>query len=728
MPGTTISGPFTAAVPIVSPIAIVEIKEDWSDTWGVDNTIQFVSGGDAACSEGIDEARFRRAYGRVLDPWGLNYVVLEQLHLLGFWIRVRLVGDGNTVIFQGRIGTASREIQGGHVVDPDTGLDVPSGEQNWTAYGPLRMLDKVAISQSVQLVEEQLAGVGTVWVEKTLDKLQDMNASKSGGATVGNRSANKGSSGSYCYGGSDVWTNGQFLAYLVTHFLDDSAAGGPAWSITGQAAALEEFEDYLPLKVGKATAAEVIRSLIARERGLDWVIRPTPAGFAIEVFSLLPIDFTVGDATIPANPNTFGFHADDHAAVKDCVVEQTDEHLFGKIRVIGQPVLICCTLKGPTAYPWYESSLVGRWDAGLEAEYLAGTGTSTDPAGDHDLARHADRFAPVFQAFGAPVDWDHQGGQASPSFDDAGQLQSDPAVYQNDVRETEDFLPLKTGWDYTQNPAVDNNPAKVEPDLLKPAVWIAYDLGTASDGSTFTRYAPAEWLQIGVSVPADDWGVTLSCSPQHDLAENEWGTAMPAPAATLYQPSGDWREMVATVAFRGDFRLQLEAEIPGAMIADGVLDVPAPDCEIWYLAPETVVDVDAAGQLVTSGGQARILRNDADRLQGVLAGVLSRYLATRTKASIVIRGWWPYQGLIGQILEGIESGGDTEQVYTPVTSCQWTGRGDTVLGCGYVADVFESAFREQETNRAARPAQPTSMDDLDLAPGGEAEWSKGEIE
>lgn len=697
-----IAGPFTGAVPIVSPVAIVEIRQTWADEWQVDNTLEYVAGGAAAASEGIDEARFRRVYGRVGEPWESDLAARELLHLTGYWVRVRLLdAQGPITIFSGRIGPASREIDGGQVTDPVSLLPIPSGEQTWTAYGPLRLLDKLSISESVQLTEEEIEGVGTVWVETRLPKPQDMNGGLGAGTIVGNRSANKGSSGTYVFGGSETWTNGQMLAYLLRHFVDDSDDGGPAWSVGGQVAALEEIEISLPFNVGKTTAAAAIRALIDRERGLDWVIRPTDDGFQIEVFALLAVPYTFNGKTVPANPNVIDFSADDDAAVVKCVIEQSDEHLYGKVRVIGGPVLVCCTLKGELVHPWYEGSLTARWDPDLETLYKAGTGTPTDTASQHDQARADETFEPVYQHFGAPDDWDHQGGAASPAFDAIGGLVASPdgAAYQNLVRKTESFLPLKTGWDYSVDPAVDHNADGVEPDLMKPAVWIEHD------NPEDPLYLPIEDLGVSVSVPADDWGVVLGCQPQHKLAREDWTGA----AEARYFPEYEWREMVATIAFRSDFRLEMEEVIEDAINADGVLDIKAEDCEIWYLAPQTVVGTSGTGVLLHSGDQPRLIRDDSQRLAGILAGAVSRYLASRTKATIRLRGLWPYQGMIGTILEGIESGGDVDQVHTPVTSCRWE-EGDTVIGCGYVDDVFESAFEEKQ------PADDTEAED-DYADG-----------
>lgn len=683
----TIAGPFTNSVPIVQPSAIVAVKQTFADLWKFEPTLEFVSGGVAAASEGIDEATFVRTYGRVLEPWQKDPAQRGPVDLTGWWVRVELAADqGQEMIFVGRLTAPSREIFGSHV--QVSGVPIRTGEQSWTAYGGLDLLRRIQISRHVCLFPEEQPLAPDPGEERDLAELPGINA---GG---GNRSSYVGPSDTYCYGGRETWTHLEYLYYLVRHHV--ASDGGPTWTVGGELGAVDALTEVIEFAKGtkKVSAADVIRALVARERGLDWLVRPTAAGFEIEIFSLVSQSFSFGGKTLPANPDSIKFTADQYPEVISCVIEPNHDHVYGKIRVIGKPILVCCSLRGELAHPEYEGSLDKKWEAALEAAYKAGTGTPADTAEAHDRARQDAVYRPVYQSFGAPDDWDHQGGQAAPVLDAAGTL-AVGGDYQNVVRNTEDWTPLREGWDYSVDPALDKAPELHEEDYLPPACWILC-ADDVQGGVAYHRYRPAELLGIHVSAPRNDWGVFLEPFSQHLLADGSWTGA----AATEAVPIYDWREMVATIAFYADQRLELVQEVPGVWYSDAVLDVRVDDAEFWFLAPKTVVGTDKQGQLVTSGSSGRILRDDRERLASVMAAVMSRYLASRTKAVIQIRGWWPYHTMVGKILESVEDIASSTLVHAPITAVKWNTAGDTLIESGFVDHVFESAFDDPKESEA----------------------------
>ena len=185
-------------------------------------------------------------------------------------------------------------------------------------------------------------------------------------------------------------------------------------------------------------------------------------------------------------------------------------------------------------------------------------------------------------------------------------------------------------------------------------------------------YVLAEEVGIGVSASGSDWGVLLSAKPNHILAKNHFEDAN----LTAVQPKYDHEETIATIAVETDKRLMIQADVSDSWgPSDGVLDIEVPDAEMWYLAANTVVGtrIDklalVPGLLETSG-EAKFLRNDAPRLQFVLAGAIARYQLQRYKCEVVIQGLRPWTGLLGQILTVIEQGG-THTINTPITSIEW---------------------------------------------------------
>jgi len=160
----------------------------------------------------------------------------------------------------------------------------------------------------------------------------------------------------------------------------------------------------------------------------------------------------------------------------------------------------------------------------------------------------------------------------------------------------------------------------------------------------------------------------LGGKKNHILADGHWAGAN----ATNFVPLWDYDNMVATLAIRTDQRLALEFSLPDAMPSGGVMDIVVKDAEYWYLAPHTVVGVDNEGHLQTTGDDPIELRNDRDRLLFVMAGALSRYYASRSRAAITINGLVPWPLLVGQILTVVEDGGSAQQMAAPITSVEWS--------------------------------------------------------
>ena len=128
---------------------------------------------------------------------------------------------------------------------------------------------------------------------------------------------------------------------------------------------------------------------------------------------------------------------------------------------------------------------------------------------------------------------------------------------------------------------------------------------------------------------------------------------------------------MATIAFRTDKRLFVEAEIPGAAPSDGVYEVAVPGAEYWFVAPDTAIGPDPSDPTALETIGPLELRNDADRLALVMAGTIARYYNTRCRAAITVQGCLPWTGLLGQILTVVEEGGAAHQIQAPITSAEW---------------------------------------------------------
>lgn len=667
MPAATLIGPATPTTPTVASPAVF-YKSTWSAPWTYAPDLQLGGLDMAVGSQGGDQATIQRRYGYLKHPWepALSYHA-PWGDAIGWWVQIGIIAPGALYqpLLVGRVAGAGADPQAGQAHGP-------SGGQQWLVAGPLSILDRLHISTSVW------------WsggAEQTLGWVPDMNDRDKRGWMIGNRTDAK-HGDTYLYGGDDVWTNFDYLEYVLARFVDDSALGGPAWTIAGQTDILKDLRHVVEMKAAQ-TALEVLRDLIPLRYGLDFTVRPTPSGFEVFVFAQADQPISFGPASLPANPYTFSLNlaADPTVARKHLAV--SNELGYKRVRVIGKRIVVCTTLwASGTAPPWstYANSLVPRWDTGRQVEYQDPTGNPGDPPEVLDLARKAEKFREVWQLFGAPSGWDLHGGDCSPGFDDLGNFQvGQNSPYQNLVRRTLSWTPLREQTDYTQNPPVSHAGSGVVPGFLPPAVWIASDLLRPD------WYVPAEENGVGISAPQTDWGVLLHCDPNHWIAQGQFS------GRTAKEPDLDCRRMVATIAFEIDARLSVYAEMPGATAADGVLEVSVNDAECWYLAPATVVGTDPtwspASKLLTSPWQGIVLRNDNDRLCAVMCGLLARYYVSRARAEITWRGLCPLADLLGTILSALDDTGGRLWLGCPVTGLSWRvderGNSSTTLKAGY---------------------------------------------
>ena len=686
---------------------IVEVRKDWGDDWQLRPDLEWIDAAAATAAEGGDQATIRRRYGRVKDPYEADLATREPINLDRWWVRVRLANDeGLADLFVGRVQAETRTI---HASD-----DYRSGSQLWTVAGPLRLLDKISISRSYWHVPEQLPP----HPEMELGWLPPMNDRDQRGDPGGNRADDPQDpdDGIYFYGGDETWNHKQYAEYLLAQFVDESDDSGPAWTLAGEPDLLEELEQVLDFG-DSTTAGEALRELIRHDRGLDWLVRyrakadeeddDETDGFEVVVFSLMPTDYTFRDVTLAKNPNRVILQVGDEPDI-ECTLERSQAHDYGRVRVLGQRLVVCCTLWGKNAIvrgglvdddteaqlrAEYES-LVPKWTDDLEDLYVDGTGDADHEAYEHDLARENDHLAPVYQLYGAPEFWTMHDGIAAPLLDDDNELDltwtitrsgfvpsGGGADYQRHTRETLDWLPLYDGFDYAENPATDENPDGHHPDLLAPAAWM-FD-------PYLQKYAAVEDLGFSLSVSRSDWGIAINASPAHILALNHF--TAPADYPTLIDPVYDYDDLIATIALRTDQRLAITVEIDDHAASDGTLDILVPDAEWWYLAPDTVLGVKPdeknAAQLITSGNQIedpQVLRDDTDRLAEVMVSTIARYHASRNRASITIRGYWPWSALLGQILAGVEDEGDVQEVAAAITSISWTANPPrTLIKTGY---------------------------------------------
>jgi len=634
----------------------VELRQLWEDPWVPDPSIGVVRCITEAAGQGIGQAELIRRYGAAVhDPHQSALEARTPIDRSGWWVRIMLAGESGTAqIWIGKIATERRDIQGSGAA--------ATGIQAWIAYEPAYVLQKVHIARSIWLVGG---------VEKTIGWLPSINARGEGAWFTGNRSAAM-SGLSYVYGGTERWTWLQYIEYLLARFIDENEYDGPPWSVAGQTAPVAAMEGTIGFG-DVATVYDMIRELIPRWLGLDFKINYTGLGFEIEVFALSDREYTFGGATLPRNPNTTTIEPESFTEAPHITIVRSLENQYDRIRLIGRRIVVCCTLDPMVSY-----ELKQKWTDALRAAYWAGTGTPGDDAAKHDLARTAERLAPVFQLFGADVDWHLKYGLAAPLLDAEGHRIDGSADFQTRVRSTLSWSPLQMAYKYEGESILNENPAEHDADFLPGAVWV-YDTELA-------RWIAAEAAGIAVFVARNDWGVMLSATPNHLMALGDWAVGA---APTAVEPKYNWLQgMLATIAFETDQRLELRHELTSGESPNGeTLTVEEPDGQVWIVVQGTVIGVKEDGTLRRTTREI-ILRNDAGRLAIKMAGLIARYYAERVRCDITVKGLGHYSELVGQVLTVVEAGLDTQFVGAAITSVEYVtgllgGEQQTIVRAGY---------------------------------------------
>ncbi|MCL2647729.1 MAG: hypothetical protein FWD61_12085 [Phycisphaerales bacterium] len=660
--GTTIIGPRADDVPYEYAPPIIEVAsiegDDSGDWWindfEVDEDLELVSMGLYASSSQVSQCSIRYRYGQVKQPSDGDFVTLSARSLEGSWIRVSLPdpnGGDPIVQFIGRLDSESRNMFGDQ--------DYAAGIQEFQVTGGLKILQKITVRQAY--FDNGNLGTSLVgW-------LPSINKKDRRGLMVGNRSKDRGGT-SYNYGGTDLWTHYDYLEYLIANFVQGIDGSGlpawPQWTIGGQADILKNIKTTIDLGES-ATAAQILGKLIPVRYGLDYMVTPTDTGFEITVFALSKdnIDFSVDGETqtMTGNPNTVEVQRVGQHDLIDVKLAVSYEKKYDKIEIVGKRIVVCGTLYGEY---YGVASLVPKWSNDLESQYKSAGGDDPDAT-----RKNSDKFRNVYQYLGAPENWDLDGKAWCIEFDDNGKVVQG-TNFQNSIRETLSWVPMKEGFDYSVDPPIDNTETDMPPDMKHPLAWI-YDEQPVGNYDN-PRLVKCDAVGIHVSRPYNDWGVFLSASFNHKLALNHWNND------EIYSseyPEYDYTMVIATIAIESDQRIRLVKNVPyEAMAYDGsVMRVFDNEAECWVMLDQTVVDIDENGEQVKWTGGLRELRNDIDRLTLLMAGLIGRYTYERGRASLTFKGILPRADLLGSIMTTITQGGEVIDINAPITSIEWSG-------------------------------------------------------
>ena len=673
-----IVGPPAFEIPLEQGRPFIEIKPTWQDDWEVDPSLIPLSASVMAAASGIGSMKFQRKYGATKRVYDDDFEDSESIDLTRYWIRIKFAyAQGDEVIWVGRVSSEIREFEGGDT--SHDGEDIAAGGQVWVAYGPMDLLRRIEVSKTwwwVEFDEEEQEAYDREGDLRILGTLEPVNIRDRQGMLVGNRSEKKHDK-AYMFGGTDEWSRLDFVEYVLDRHanINQDAGTNPQWTIAGQTDALEHMIDQIDLR-GSASVLEILRTIISPKINMDFWVDYTDDGFEIVVFALSDTSYGFGGFNFPKNTDKIRMNVSDTIDLDRPTITKTHDHVFGKIRVLGDQIVIVTSLRGAEA-PGVgeEATLVEKWDVGLEIDYENAVGAKDFSTEQQDAARQRDRYRTVYQRFGMPEGT----GIPAPALDRWGNITQEDQEYQETVRETLPYTVLLEGYDYSEDPPTNENPENAFPDFLPPQVWIEEDLLEIYEGS--------ETIPVQELVALEqDWGVFLQMEINHLIAKGHFS----AVADTALDPYYDYETLIATIAVRSRQRLVIEYQTyPDDDFEDySVHEIVNSEAQLWVLAPHTVVgigtdpDTGEKGVPIDSGPKWRVLRNDAEQLYPTMAAAMSRYIDARSVANIPSRLLLPWGGLLGKILMEVEDEGDIAEIRAPVTNVTWsfgTGGGTTLF-------------------------------------------------
>lgn len=505
-----------------------------------------------------------------------------------------------------------------------------TGKNHFTAYGLESLLDQTSCQRS------QIGGEAPQEVQRALP----FNPRGPAVQTVagvqpirGNRSTAAGDGGVYVFHDElegDNWSTRDCVRYLLAYDAPRDHSGSQVLPFV-----LFDPDEVVPnwdspqLERQDRTVRELLNSLLPRQRLLGYTLEPTESEEGIgqdirvvaHTFAGEELTFeTLPEAVFAANQRRviLAPEQDRGAALS---LKRTSVDQFDQVLVRGE------RRTSLASFSFAEGTLAIGWTSALETEYEQGGSTDPDyPAAGEDeqrivwqqAARAVDRLRPVYSRFILPTDFGGYVGDGTSVLADQVLQPSDadanaPNPLAPDDRRFLPELPLLANFDYSSAEPVEFRPgaAKLMQPLVlfrrtdwtapKPRYRTAETFGVSTEMASIGVEEARTWT-ARVRVDHDDgalW-IELTSGEQQQIAKTDF-----APQPEDNQVFDDYREILATLAVPWSQYAEATypAEAPFGQDVNRVLTIEAgSDYRVDYVVPDTVVAIDAAGELVRSGG------------------------------------------------------------------------------------------------------------------------------
>lgn len=632
MPETILRFDDTPGIPNVKRTQRVYFRELWNTSWTEELHLW--------CDEvtwsvlpTMPTASLIYHYGDILQPGETSFGRFLRQELTRLFIKIEYESEveGEPLEWIGIIEANNDQLGGSRITyKPTSPTDfepVATGDQYFTAYGMEWLL---ATHQITSAVVDGASG------DLTTDTPPAFNhngiANKKPGALAFSNNPDD----------AEHWSSLNIVAYLLKHQTPKDASGTRIIEFLPFAADIPNW-DKPELRQQGATTYELITQLVNQRRGVG--------GYFLNVADTIELrtdTFTATEISIPlpeADPLKangrqlhliFDNDSQTSATLKTSAVELYDQVIYRgeRRRSVGS-----FSVHGDgTIAPGWEYPLEQKYqDGGSGASGYAAAGTKEKRRID-EAARGDSTLSNVFNYFRIPKTWerkvgDGEGGSKSPMFpvtDEFGLIASEPAfVFYPEMR-IEQTTPLIEGVDYSGDkianatfvlPSTERSEAPpaawAKVPGKQPAEWrLVSDIGLNADLEiTDTKNEFYRW-SASIRIPADGKGLHLDVhgAPKHVL------DAKGFTYADSDEKLGEWsyRDTSAGIIFT--------LSIPDDRYCEGRWPETVESSKSYvkrkllqadgfrkdYVAPNTVVGVNAAGQLQRSDGGYIPRQSDSD--------------------------------------------------------------------------------------------------------------------
>lgn len=655
-------------------------KERWQEAWVLVPEL-WASETTWSCAPSISTAQLRLRYGDELNRSESAWrVTLRQRERLRHYVRIdHTVGPINGTHssplvkrWYGVLEVEMDQLDGlfEHVVEEEA-LPRVRGKNHFTAYGLESLLDQDQLSHSV------VAGtIGTVARALTFNPRRDKLTLNPHGPTLethaGNRASTAGAGGVYVFHdqktGGGLWSTKQIAEYLLKHATPRDTNGEALleWELADVNEVVPNWDQPELIQQGRKPH-ELLRSLFARQRLLSFYVQveETEGGggeITNGAISIVPFTFNAEDihldalsegATIPANGDQVLLVLDADRGAQP-VLKRSSADAYDQVIAQGDRRTSTAT------WSYLDNTLAIGWSGALETAFEAAASGEGDYPGPTEIdarclanirARSLDKFKACYQRHIIVDPFQGQVGDGTSGELLEVLLPSDDDDTEPDPHAPEDLrflteLPLLAGYDYSDNAVADHDATETGPaphKPLEPIVLFPWAGQTGSPGDKKYRHAERTPGQLATTLDErDDWAAgvrvedddgALWLDVQGGWPQDQIGGTDFAGQAEDIEPRADFREMLVTAAVPwsryAEGRYPADEDLPAGIDCVRRLRIEAgANYKCDYVVPQTVVSIDAGGNLVRSNGG--FVRDDREQLAALAQIAFAWYGQTRT--------------------------------------------------------------------------------------------------